>query len=112
MIVFVYVIQKVPESKLMHIDEFIDGNGSNEMGKNNYPRFFFTLRRLPAVLQCDFNEWISQYKLYCTCGGKRYRVTGCSRLGDVWLAKDFNQSTGYDFRVDVTECSDWSDKNE
>ena len=36
------------------------------------------------------------------------RCTGASRLGDVWLTSDFNQEMGYEKRVDVEECSNWS----
>ena len=66
--------------------------------------------RLPAILQIDFAEWIGQFKLFCSWKGKRYRVTGASRLGDIWLTSDFCKETGYEHRVDLTECSDWSDK--
>jgi hypothetical protein len=89
----------------MHIDDFID----NEFGRSNYARFFFFLHRLPAVLQCDFSQWISEYKLFCTYKGKVYRVTGASRMGDVWLAEDFTRENGYDLRVDVEACSAFCD---
>ena len=87
----------------MHVDEFIgDFNG------DAYARWFFMLHRLPAILQTSFGEWICQYRLFCTYEDERFRVTGCSRLGDVWLARDFARDTGYDLRVDVEQCSRWS----
>lgn len=89
----------------MHVDEFID----EEYARHNYARFFFHLHRLPAILQADFDEWISKYKLFCEYKGKKYRVTGCSRLGDIWLAENLERENGYDLRVDVAECSSWSD---
>lgn len=49
-------------------------------------------------------------KLFCQYKGKRYRCTGASRMGDVWLAEDFSRDSGYDLRVNVGECSDWSNK--
>lgn len=88
----------------LHVDEFI----WNHFGDDKYARFFFMLHRLPAAVQMDWQEWISQYKLFCTYKGERFRVTGASRLGDVWLARDFNKDTGYDLRVDVQECSEWT----
>lgn len=90
----------------MHVDDFIDNYGNEE----KYARWFFMLHRFPAINQSEFNEFISKYKLFCIYEGNKYRVTGCSRLGDVWLAKDFNRQCGYDLRVDVDKCSNWSDK--
>lgn len=52
---------------------------------------------------------MEDYKLFCMYKGERYRCTGASRMGDVWLHSDFSQDTGYEHRVDVEECSDWSD---
>jgi len=34
-------------------------------------------------------------------------VTGASRLGDVWLSKDFAREDGYEARVSVAACSGW-----
>lgn len=91
----------------MHIDNFIDSMDSN----NSYAKWFFMLHRLPSVLQAEFSDWIEPYKLFCTYKDKTYRVTGCSRLGDVWLTSDMERETGYELRVDVEECSNWSDKS-
>lgn len=90
----------------MHIDDWID-RVLDIKEDERYAMFFFTLHRFDASHQCIWTEWIEKYSLYCTWKGKRYRVTGCSRLGDVWLSKGFNRNTGYDHRVDVEECSDW-----
>ncbi len=88
----------------MHVDDFIDGHH----GKDKYARWWFSLFRLPAVLKLDFAEWTSQYKLYCDYQGKRYRVTGCSRMGDVWLHADLQyEGSSYQMRVDVAQCSAW-----
>jgi len=88
----------------MHVDTFID----DCYGEHKYARWFLFLSRLPAVLRADFEEQIKQYKLFCTWGGERYRCTGASRLGDVWLTKDFNQDIGYQRRINVKDCSEWS----
>ena len=87
----------------MHIDYFIE-----DYTQDKYVRWFFMLHRLPAMLQADFTEWISPYKLFCDYKSKKYRCTGASRLGDIWLTEDFNRDTGYDIRVNVEECSNWS----
>lgn len=90
----------------LHVDDFID----TYFTQHCYARWFFSLHRLPAVLQADFKQWINQYKLFCSYEGTRYRVTGCSRMGDVWLSADFKREVGYELRVDVSHCSAWSDK--
>ena len=92
----------------MHVDHFIYDH--EEFGRYAYARWFFLLHRLPAALKADFDPWIKAYRLFCTYEGATYRVTGASRLGDVWLATDFNRETGYDLRVDVEECSAWRDR--
>lgn len=89
----------------MHVDDFIDVN----LGEHKYARFFFMLHRSPAILKSDFAQWIDQYKLFCDYAGKKYRVTGCSRMGDIWLSADFNREIGYELRVDVNACTNWSD---
>ena len=88
----------------MHIDDFID----QSLSTDKYARWFFFLHRLPSVLQMDFSEWIDQHRLYCIWRGNAYRVTGASRMGDVWLTSNFERDTGYEHRVDVGDCSDWS----
>ncbi len=91
------------EKKETHVDDFID-----DYTKDAYARWFLFLKRLPAQLQGDFAIWIEPYKLYANYKEKRYQVTGASRLGDVWLAKNFNRDRGYDHRVDVDLLSDFS----
>lgn len=93
----------------VHVDDFIDSNFGGDEGRR-YARFFFTLHRLPAAQQADFRNWITPFELYCTLEGERFRVTGCSRMGDVWLAKNFAKDHGYDQRVNVAECSAWGAK--
>lgn len=92
----------------MHVDDFIDShfNRKDEDGVK-YARWFFSLKRYSAANACDFEEWIEKYTLFCTYKRKRYRVTGCSRMGDVWLVKDQSRDHGYDKRVDVDDCSNF-----
>ena len=92
---------------MMHVDEFIDNPMRREDGQA-YARWFFSLHRYPAILQGQFHEWMAPFKLFCTWKGARYRVTGASRLGDVWLTSNFERDCGYEHRVDLDECSNWS----
>jgi hypothetical protein len=95
--------QKEISGPFVHVDDFIDNPRTDA-----YASWFFNLHRLPAVLKFKFGDLIDQYQLYCDYQGERYRVTGASRLGDVWLTTDFSQSSGYQKRVDVAECSGFS----
>jgi hypothetical protein len=85
----------------MHVDDFIEFSDTDK-----YASWFFFLHRLPAVLQFKFKEELDKCKLFCTYQGKRFRVVGASRLGDVWLTPNF-ESTQYTDRVEISECSDW-----
>ena len=74
--------------------------------------FFFFLHRLPAQTASILRPWMKQFKLYCTYEGKRYRVTGASRMGDIWLHSDLSTPEPklfYEKRVDLDGCSAWSD---
>ena len=88
---------------MLHVDDFIATMDSDE-----YASWFFALHRMPSFLQIKFRNFIDKYDLYCTYKNKQYRVTGCSRMGDVWLTTDFNQKLGYELRVDVNECSNFT----
>lgn len=87
----------------VHVDDFIDRHSGDV-----YARFVFHIFRLPACLRLDFAPFFDQYRLFCTYQDRRYRVTGASRMGDVWLSTDHNRDAGYDCRVDLENCSDWA----
>lgn len=53
-------------------------------------------------------RWLESNPLFCTYRGKRWRCIGASRLGDVWLTADFSKVNGYDLRIDVADCTNWS----
>ena len=93
---------------MKHVDDFIDDVCVAK--EERYAQFFFFLHRLPAWQQAHYAPWISQYKLFCTWKGRRWRVTGASRMGDIWLADNFKRDVGYDHRVDLEECSEWSNE--
>lgn len=100
--------QPISAKRPVHVDDFIDMPPKDEAGR--YAAFCLMLFRLPAVMKWAFVKWTAQYVLFCTYEGQRYRVTGASRMGDVWLAKDHAREDGYDLRVNVDDCADWSDK--
>jgi hypothetical protein len=87
----------------MHIDEFID-----DYSTDPYATWVLNHFRLPAILKSKFDEFMKGHKLFCVYEGKKYRCIGASRLGDVWLTSKFDRESGYEHRVDVEMCSEWS----
>lgn len=85
---------------MRHVDDFIDDPTSDA-----YAASWFEAFRRPAFEKIKNPD---PRKLYATWKGVRYRVTGCSRLGDVWLHDVTYDGESYLYRVDVDECSDWS----
>lgn len=90
---------------MTHVDDFID----DFRNPNTYARFVLHLFRLNAALKADFKPHIDRLKLFCIYQGKRYRVTGASTMGDIWLQSNFNQTSGYELRVDIQDCTRWGD---
>lgn len=93
----------------MHIDSWLDCPSDPKKIGECYAKFFLVHRRMPAWMVSAFTPWLSDRKLFCTYKGKRYRCTGASRLGDIWLTSDFERDHGYELRIDVMDCTDWSD---
>lgn len=94
----------------MHVDEFIDFGTKENSESENYARWILNNFRLSANLKYTFKPFMKEHKLFCIYESKKYRVTGASRLGDVWLAKNFKTENGYNLRVAVDDCSEWSKK--
>lgn len=95
---------------MTHIDDWLD----DPKNKQEHPsaHAFFTAFRRPALEQARHPY---DGTLFCRYKGKSWRVTGCSRMGDVWLHSRLDWEEGkirgyYERRVNVDECSEWSDK--
>lgn len=91
---------------MAHVEDFITDQTRTDPNEV-YARWLFTYFRLPAYMLSMLWPMMRDHKLFCTYDGKRYRVTGASRLGDVWITKNFDKDVGYDMRVLVDECSEW-----
>lgn len=93
-----------------HADNWIDRPSmTKDSDEVKYAKWCIWHFRMPAVSFYAFEKFIQRDKLFCTYEGKRYRVTGASTMGDIWLNKNFDSDSGYDHRVDYTLCSGWSD---
>jgi hypothetical protein len=94
---------------MTHIDDWVFDNLGSEDTTIAYAIAFFSLKRLPAVNQAEIKPIMEQHKLFCTYkDGKCYRVTGASRMGDVWLHSDHTVEQSYTNRVNVEDCKNWS----
>ena len=93
---------------MTHVDEWLDMPSFDDDGEI-YAKFVLDYCRMPAWKKHAYAKWMSQYRLFCTYDGQRFRCNGASRLGDVWLTPDYEQASGYKLRVDVKKCSEWSD---
>lgn len=94
----------------MHIDDWLESAVMSSDKGTRYASFFLHHKRLSAVAKNAFAEFLGPMQLFCTYKEKRMRCTGASRMGDVWLTSNHQQETGYELRVDVNDCSAWSDK--
>ena len=105
-------INEKSEDEEKHVDEFISfGTSLVDRPENeDYARWVLNHFRLSAMCKNAFDEFMRDSKLFCEYKDKKYRVTGASRLGDIWLNDDFARSHGYTERVGVMSCSNWSSK--
>ena len=91
------------QEPMTHIYDWVEQPSTSETDRQ--VKEWFDKFLVPAADK-DYN-WLASKILHCQYKGTRYRVTGASRLGDVWLAADSRQSEGYDLRVDIALCSAW-----
>lgn len=94
---------------MTHIDDWLDERHANAPADpgERWALEWLEHFRKPAV-EKDY-KWLAANPLFCTyMDGKRYRCIGASRMGDVWLTADFNRVLGYDLRIAVDACSEWS----
>lgn len=93
-------VPEVPfEEREITIDEFLDSHYQVSRLKLNYVHFVFSHFRKPAVEKIAHERFMRQFKLFVDYEGKTWRVTGGSRLGDIWLTSNFEQDHGYERRV-------------
>jgi hypothetical protein len=95
----------------VHVDEWLDRTpmyfGDEKI--LGYVHFMLHHFRTHASWMIAHKEALDQHKLFVTYEGKRYRVTGASRMGDIYLHLDHKQDGGYTCRVglDFSKLTDW-----
>ena len=94
---------------MTHIDDWVEDRIYGECTEDEkYAVAFFFVKRMDAVSNIVVAPIMDQHKLFCLYDGEKYKVTGCSRLGDVWLNPDFDADYGYTKRINIDLCSNWS----
>jgi hypothetical protein len=88
---------------MMEVDDFIDAHDTDKTVS-----WFLFLHRLPATLQFKFEKEIKKHKLFCDHEGERWRVTMASRFGDIGISRNLEKDMGYEKRVMLEDCSNWS----
>lgn len=96
---------------MAHVDDFID-NAVCKVVKGDdsvmYAAWVLNNFRFPAYLSMMFAKITQRFHLFCLYKDKWYRVTGASRLGDIYLTEDMNKDCGYELRIDVDDVTSWS----
>lgn len=106
----------VGEDKNIEVDAFLDQVPMwfKEQEYLNYVHFVLEHFRKPAVVKIAHAKYMNHFRLYVTYEGKRYRVTGASRLGDIYLATSISREngSGYDRRVPLNfaKLTEWGDR--
>ena len=95
----------------MHIFEWLEIKPKTEAEQK--AKIFLDFRTRPAMTQLDNEHKIQGLKIYCIYKLSKYRITGASRLGDVWLCKASSKEAlqdlpQYEKRVDIEDCSNFS----
>lgn len=95
----------------LHVDEWIENKHMSSEPNTEAEKMamaFLFIKGLDAVSNMICTPLMKDIKIFCTFKNETYRVTGCSRLGDVWINSNLDEENGYTNRVNVEECSNWS----
>ena len=100
------------QEQFLTVDEFLDNSYYASKLNLGYVHFFLSHARKSAVEKSLHGPWMRQFKLFVDYEGRTWRVTGASRLGDIWLTSRFDQEMGYERRVDLVlnRFMNWRDK--
>lgn len=100
-------MENTKDLSFTHIDDWLNKDPFYLIKEEAYARFILSYKRKSVSAQMSLQKYMGCFRLFADYQGKQYRVTGASRLGDVYLA-DFNRNSGYDYRVPVDSLSNWT----
>lgn len=94
-----------------HVDDWLD-QCAYDIARDKelqYAHFVLSHFRKAAWEKNAHQKFMHDHLLFVDYEGKTWRVTGASRFGDIWLAKDLNRDAGYDLRVDfdLNKLTNW-----
>ena len=94
-----------------HVDDFLDDILTSRDGEGlMYAHFMLAHFRKSGIMRKAQDKYMNNQRLFVTYEGERYRVTGASRLGDLWLNTDHSATNAYTRRVafNRAKLQDWS----
>lgn len=97
----------------MHVYEWLENFNKEECKDEALLKLweFLDFRTRDTMWQWKNKHLKPTYKLFCKFKDKKYKINGASRLGDMWLSKDYNSTEGYDLRVDISDCRNFTFKD-
>ena len=93
----------------MHIYDWLEEASNSKEEKK--VREFLNFKTLPVRDQYHNKDKLPKFDCFCTYKDEKLKIMGASRMGDVWLSKNFDLTVGYDYRVDIDDCEDFSYTN-
>ena len=106
-------INEVEDKEPTHVHDFISyGSGiTKDVPNEEYARWILSHYTLSAMCKMAFDQFMKSKLLFGMYEGKKYRISGASRLGDIWLHSELNPAKAkafYEKRVCVDDISNWS----
>ena len=98
---------KITPSQYVLIDNWLNG-GSCMMSDDlvlESLALFFEVFRMPAWKKVKYIRLLQFYKFKCKFEGRTMYLTGCSRMGDIWLAN--KPGDEYSVRTYINFVTDW-----
>ena len=91
----------------MHIDDWLS-SGSGMMSDDPVIKnlaLFLEAFRMPARKKAEYIKRLQFNKFKCKFEERTMYLTGCSRMGDIWLAN--KPGEGYSARTYINLVTDW-----
>ena len=98
---------KITPLQYVFIDDWLD---SGDCMMSDDPvieslALFFEVFRMPAWKKAKYIERLQFNKFKCKFEGRTMYLTGCSRMGDIWLAN--TPGEGYSVRTYINRVTNW-----
>jgi hypothetical protein len=91
-----------------HIYAWLDRNEKTSDPVTRKVWLFFEYHTKSAMFKSRNRDLLGDLKILCEFEDSQYRITGASRLGDIYLASNLERTVGYDLRVPLDRCKKFS----